>query len=245
MDSSWKKPSSWYDSIVSKDGHYYHQELVIPNSLRLLDLKKSSSLLDLACGQGVLARAIPKACAYLGIDGAPELITKAKGYSTHKYLVHDLSTPLELDKSFSHAVICLALQNIEDPSEVLASAHKHLKPKGKLLVVLNHPCFRIPRQSNWGIDEKKKLQYRRVDRYMTPMSIPLQTHPSKGNQSATMMTYHHSLSDISQMLCKAGFAIHVLEEWVSEKKSTGGKAKMENLARKEFPLFMAILAEKG
>jgi len=42
-----------------------------------------------------------------------------------------------------------------------------------LVIVLNHPCFRIPRQSGWGIDEKNKLQFRKVIKYMSPMEIPL------------------------------------------------------------------------
>jgi hypothetical protein len=38
--------------------------------------------------------------------------------------------------------------------------------------------------------------------------------------------------------------IEKIEEWVSDKKSEGGKAAMEDKARAEFPLFMAIAAKK-
>jgi hypothetical protein len=37
-----------------------------------------------------------------------------------------------------------------------------------MVLLLTHPCFRVPRQSGWGWDEQRKLQYRRVDRYLTP-----------------------------------------------------------------------------
>jgi hypothetical protein len=38
--------------------------------------------------------------------------------------------------------------------------------------------------------------------------------------------------------------IEKIEEWVSDKKSTGPMAKMEDRARDEIPMFMAILATK-
>jgi len=36
-----------------------------------------------------------------------------------------------------------------------------------------------------------------------------------------------------------------MEEWISDKKSTGAKARMENRSREEFPLFLALLAQKS
>jgi hypothetical protein len=35
-----------------------------------------------------------------------------------------------------------------------------------------------------------------------------------------------------------------MEEWCSDKKSEGAAARMEDRARKEFPLFLTILASK-
>jgi hypothetical protein len=46
------------------------------------------------------------------------------------------------------------------------------------------------------------------------------------------------------MLIDNGFLIERIEEWVSPKKSEGGMAKVEDSARAEFPLFMAIVARK-
>ena len=112
------------------------------------------------------------------------------------------------------------------------------------MLVLNHPCFRIPRQTRWDIDEPNKTQYRRIDRYMTPLEIPVATHPGHGARSETTRSYHLPLSEYSRMLCGNGFVIEKLEEWISEKHSVGEAAKMENRARKEFPLFLAILARK-
>jgi SAM-dependent methyltransferase len=138
----------------------------------------------------------------------------------------------------------LVIQNLEDPLKALGNASKALRPGGKLLIVMNHPCYRIPRQSSWGVDEAKKLQYRRIDLYLTPLKIPIQTHPGAGEKSETTWSFHRPLSDYVQALAKAGLMVETMEEWISDKKSTGPKAKMENRSRTEFPLFLAISARK-
>jgi hypothetical protein len=53
------------------------------------------------------------------------------------------------------------------------------------------------------------------------------------------------LAEYSRMLFEGGFLIERIEEWVSDKHSVGKASLMENRARSEFPLFMAILARKG
>ena len=72
------------------------------------------------------------------------------------------------------------------------------------------------------------------------MEIPIQMNPSQKAQSTKTYSYHFPLSEITTWLREAGFVITRLEEWCSNKSSTGKNAKMENRARKEFPLFLAI-----
>lgn len=243
MGSSWQGVSDWYDKIVSKEGHYYHRELILPNLLQLLQLKKGDAVLDLACGQGVLARQLPKGVDYTGVDGAKGLIDAAKGYSEAQFVHHDLTKPLALGRTFSHVVIVLAFQNISEPMQVLKTARSHLRKNGDLILVLNHPCFRIPRQSSWQVDESKKIQYRRIDRYGSPLQIPIYTSPSQKEDSQVTWSYHYSLSQISEMLSRENFGVDRLYEWYSNKQSSGKAAKMENFARKEFPLFLTVRAK--
>ena len=79
---------------------------------------------------------------------------------------------------------------------------------------------------------------------MSPMEIPIQMHPSQKKQSQKTYTYHFSLSDLTAWLRETGCVITRLEEWCSNKESTGKFAKMENRARKEFPLFLSIEAKR-
>ena len=246
--TSWESAEPWYNRCVGEKGHYYHQSVILSSTLRLLQIVSQStgSFLDLGCGQGVLARHLPAAVNYWGLDASASLIRDAKKQTknpNHHFLTADATQPLPLPKNqnFDWASFILCLQNMEDGKAALANAGRHLKKGGKLLLVLNHPCFRIPRQSAWGVDEAAKLQYRRLNTYMSPMKIPIQMNPGKKEQSIVTYSFHHPLSDYMRWLSEAGFVIGAMEEWCSDKKSEGGKARMEDRARKEFPLFLALL----
>lgn len=248
--TSWESVEKWYKNTVGDEGHYYHQHVVIPGMLRLLALEQapSPSLLDIACGQGILGRQIPKNVVYKGIDISPSLVSAAKKSDPnplHEYLLGDALKPLPTKKNdFTHAAIVLAIQNFEDPSLAIINAAKHLALQGRLVIAMNHPCFRILRQSSWKVDEVQKIQYRRIDRYTSPMKFPIQAHPSKGKDSSTTWSFHFPLATYSKWLHDAGFAIELIEEWHSNKTSTGKAAKMENRSREEIPLFLAIKAIK-
>lgn len=244
--TSWESVGKWYDKAVGKEGHYYHKHVVIPNVLKFI--KEKDRVLDLACGQGILARHLPKGVEYVGVDISKSLIEAAKKYDRkpgHSYFVRDITKSINIEKKgFSCAVCLLALQNIEKPEDVFRNASQLLDEGGTLIFVINHPCFRIPRQSSWGVDEPKKLQYRRIDRYMSPIKIPIQAHPSQGKESPSTLSFHYPISLYSNWLHNSGFTIDLIEEWCSDKVSTGKAAKMENRAREEIPMFLAIVAKK-
>jgi ubiquinone/menaquinone biosynthesis C-methylase UbiE len=242
-NTSWEKVGNWYNETVGKNGSYYHQQIILPNLIRLLELKKNSKLLDLACGQGVLARAIYDDVEYLGLDLAPNLIEEARKLDNnpkHSYGVADITRDLPIRNSgFSHGAIVLALQNVKHPFNVIKNMAKHLQPRGRLVIVLNHPSFRIPQHSDWEVKNGK--QYRIVDNYMSPLEIPIDSSPFDNKNNQQTWSFHYPLSAYSEMLGDNGFVIEKIEEWVSNKKSEGGMAAVEDKARKEFPLFMAIV----
>lgn len=245
-DSSWEPVGKWYNEIVGKEGHYYHQHVILPRVMGLL--KGAHKVLDLGCGQGILSRALDKEVDYTGVDLSRSLVEDAKKQNrrkNHQFFLGDTTKPLPIsDHDYTHTIFILSLQNMALPEQAIANAALHMKNGGTLVLILNHPCFRIPRQSSWGIDDKQKVQYRRIDRYLSPLEIPIQSAPSKGKTSSETWSYHHSLTDIMGWLQKANFLTESIEEWCSDKESSGGAAKMENRARQEIPMFMMIKALK-
>ncbi len=247
-NSSWDPYSKWYDAIVGEKGHFFHREVILPALKKLFqfDDTPSPSLIDLGCGQGFLAGEIPDKVRYVGVDIGKDLLSIASQHHKRaEFYERDLAKPLDIpEKPFTHGIFLLSLQNIPDLKTAIESGSRYLAPGGRLFLVLNHPCFRIPRQSSIEIDEKNQLQYRRINLYHTSLSIPIQMHPGK-QSTALSYSFHHPLEDYFRALKSGSLVVEELEELYSTKLSTGKHAKMENRARNEFPYFMIIVAKKS
>ena len=229
-DTSWQGVAKWYNQKLSASGSYYHEHTVIPGVLDMLELDKSSTLLDLACGQGILPQRIKQLDRYVGIDLASDLITsakKAKYPFDATFQVGDVSQSLNLgSQKFSHITMILALQNIEHPAMVIRNIAEHLQKNGAVVIVMNHPMFRIPRQSSWEIDQQSKMQYRRINRYYSELKIPIDMHPGERQKKLTW-SFHHPLSFYFDLFKKNNLVVTDLQEWVSDKESEGKAAKGE------------------
>lgn len=246
-DTSWGRVSSWYDEML-KDGDSYQQKVIEPNLLRVIDIKKGEKILDLGSGQGHFARLFAKAGAeVVGLEISEELISIAKKYETKGiyYILGKADDALNFKKEeFNKVAIVLALQNMKNMVKVVEEVSRVLKPGGKFFIVLNHPAFRVPQETDWGFDEQKKEQFRKVFSYMTPKEVPIIMDPGKTGKEKTF-SYHRPLQDYFKAFAKNGLAVSRLEEWISHKKSSAGPKQIaEDSARKEIPLFLCIEAVK-
>lgn len=245
--TSWEKSADWYDRIIGERGSELYQAVVIPGALKLLDVKRGDRVLDLGCGQGVFCRAMAqKGAEVTGVDASPTLIQKAKTYPVRppiRYLARDAAHIGDLGE-FDALSAILCVQNMEKLDDVTAAAARALKPGGRMLWVMNHPAFRIPRQSSWGFEDERKLQYRRLDAYSSELCIPIVMHPGKHDSESTV-SFHRSLAGLTKHGFAHGLVLGGIEEWHSHKESQPGpRARAENRARKEFPLFLALLWRK-
>jgi ubiquinone/menaquinone biosynthesis C-methylase UbiE len=250
LQTDWNEVADWYDQLVGESGSEYHQHVVIPGVLRLLGAASSAgqSVLDVACGQGVLCRVLQsRGLQVTGIDAAAELIRAARqrGPADIHYQIADARDLSSLrDADFDAAACVLAIQNIHPLGPIFQGISRVLKPAGRLVLVMMHPCFRSAKESSWGWDESAKIQYRRVDRYLIPRKTPIVTHPGSSPDQYTW-TFHQPISGYVKALRQAGLLVDALEEWPSHKKSTSGpRAGAENVAREEIPMFLAIRAIK-
>ena len=262
VSTSWGGVAKWYDETVEEKGSY-QQDLILPNLLRLMAIKKGEKVLDLACGQGLFSREFAKAGAkVVASDISSELVEIAKkksptplstksGQAEIDYHVASAdSLPFLKDGVIEKIAMVLALQNIENMNGTLAECARVLAPNGKLYLVLNHPAFRIPKESAWEFDEATKIQYRRIDRYISSLKSEIDMNPGlnapQGRIGRVMtLSFHRPLQAYVKALGKSGFAITRLEEWTSHKKSQKGpRAEAENRARAEIPLFLTLEAQK-
>ena len=245
--TGWDDAADWYVGWVGEFGSEHHRRIAIPAALELLDVRPSERVLDVGCGHGVLARPLLEAGAvYTGVDASPRLIAAAqRSYGRNgRFIVGDAtrlgSLPDLAAASFDAAVFLLSIQDMDPLDAAVAGAARLLVPGGRLVTVMTHPAFRIPRHSGWGWDEGRKLRYRRVDSYLTEMAIPLS--PTAGRRTVST-TYHRPLEAYVAALADAGLAVDALRELPTFKAARSGPtAKAENAANREFPLFLALRA---
>lgn len=248
--TSWEGVARWYGKHMDREGTL-QDAVVLPGAERLLQAASGKRYLDIACGEGAFTRLLARKprIGVAGFDASPSLIERAKRRAPKgaEYAVADARSFASRypTGSFDGAACLLAIQNIDDIEPVFRDAAKVLKSGAKLVLVMNHPSFRQPRQSGWGWDESRKLQYRRVDKYLGAYDLPIQAHPGS-EPGVVTHSYHRPLQTYVKALAKHGFTIADLEEWPSHKTSDSGpKARAENAARNEIPMFLALVAVRS
>lgn len=246
--TSWGGVAGWYDKLLEQGDDTYQTKVILPNLIRAIDIHKGVRVLDLGCGQGFFSRAFNlEGAEVAGVDISSELITLAQKQSPKeiRYFARgadDLS--VFQDGYFEKITLVLAIQNIEAPHKVFKECARILKPGGQLYIVLNHPAFRVLKESSWGFDEQTKTQYRRIDRYMSESKVEVDMNPSRPGTVMTL-SFHRPLQYYFKTLANAGFSVGRLEEWLSHRESGEGPRKdAEDRARMEIPLFLFLHASK-
>lgn len=270
-DTSWGHEAEWYDDYLA-DNDSYQKQIIMPNILRIINPVRGKKILDLACGQGFFSEAMmDKGANIVGVDISRELIDIAKNRFKNKMSGGDSFIVSPADKIISagvgestcdSAMCILAAQNIKEFDVAIKEVSKGLKPKGKFVIVLNHPCFRVPKSSDWHFDAegggpegdpsytiingKKTGRYGRVIySYMSEEVMKIDMHPGEQDRRKKSYTssFHRPMQVYSKWLANAGFCILRIEEWTTHKKSNPGTRELaDKRAKKEIPLFMCIEA---
>lgn len=245
--TSWGRVASWYDELLAQEGTY-QKEVILPHLRRLMNIQKGAHVLDLACGPGFFSQEFATLGAeVIGVDISKELIARAEKNTPKELCVSYHVSPAHKlafieEKSISEVVLVLAVQNMDDPALVFAACSRILKPSGRMHIVMNHPTFRVPEDSSWGWDKEQNIQYRRIDAYLTEKRVRIAMHPGS-DPSLKTVSYHRPVQFYFKALARAGFAVSVLEEWTSHKKSGSGPRQIaENRSRREIPLFLYMQA---
>lgn len=247
--TSWDPVAEWYRGMVGEGGHQYHRKYAIPALLDLLQPLQGEQVLDIGCGPAPLAPFVAQVGAhYTGVDASERLLQAAREHHGRdgRFVLGDarrLQSIRDLKAgSFDAATFLLSIQDMDPLGEVLRAAAWALRPGGQLVALLLHPCFRVPRQSGWGTDEGRKLRYRRVDRYLTPLPVPMKPYPG---QTGVTRSFHRPLSMYVNLLGENGLLIDRMTEIPAyDERDAHNQSRADNLSDKEIPLFLGLRARK-
>ncbi|MFW9787766.1 MAG: class I SAM-dependent methyltransferase [Candidatus Thorarchaeota archaeon] len=141
---------TWVENMRRAD-EYHHTNIILPEVYRLLEAQKNERVLDVACGEGNVARHLARCGAVVtGIDISRMLdhaIAKEKeeklGIDYQKLNAEKLEE--EFGESLFHKVVCnMALMDIADYGAALKQVSRVLKNNGVFVFSITHPAFVFP-----------------------------------------------------------------------------------------------------
>ena len=130
------------------DGEYAFKDFPLSSHRQVLDeVPAGSRVLDLGCGQGLLAeRLVARGCEVTGVDMlAPEMVSPALS----GYLRRDLNPPLDLPfgREFDCILLADVAEHISRSESLIADLRRYLKEDGRLIVSLPNIALWVYRLS--------------------------------------------------------------------------------------------------
>ena len=247
---AWESLAAWYDEKQGDEGDLWHRTLIDPALLRVVGPVAGLRVLDLACGNGYLARRFARMGAGVtGADASASIIERARRREAKvplgiAYHIADTARLEMLEDARFDVVVCnMALMDIEDAAGAIGETGRVLRPGGRFVASLSHPCFDIPNASAWVVERTDftTTTWRKVSRYcgIFEGSVPWSVGP---NEFMHTPVYHRPLSWYVRALRAAGFVILGLEEPEPTEEFLAGAPQGQWIA--QIPLHCVIEARK-
>jgi ubiquinone/menaquinone biosynthesis C-methylase UbiE len=202
-----------------------------------------AQLLDVGCGSGYFARAMAERGATVtAFDISPKMIEHARAAGgAIDYRVLDAGAIGEAfaPASFDVVTSCMALQDMPSPGAVMAAIRRVLKPGGRLVASIEHPCGQTPfRQWERAPDGTKRWLC--IDRYYERTWV---AYTWRGWQyEFTTSAYHAPLEDWFAWIRDAGLVVSDLREPRPTAEALRLHPELEDATRVPYFLMFVALA---
>lgn len=147
----WDNKADFWDSLHGDEGNRFHRTLISPSVERLLELREGERVLDVACGNGTMARRL----AALGgqvtaTDFSAALIERAQARAQHAgtpidYRVVDATDEaalIALGEGAFDAITCtMALMDMPTVAPLFRAVRRLLAKGGRFVFATSHPSF--------------------------------------------------------------------------------------------------------
>ncbi|HZT95676.1 MAG TPA: class I SAM-dependent methyltransferase [Chloroflexota bacterium] len=218
----WRHNAEFWDQRMG-EGNDFQLTLVHPSVERLLQIEPGELILDAACGNGIFSRRLADLGAKVVAFDLEPMIRLAEARSERyrdsiEYRILDATDRdalAELDSSRFDAACCnMALMDIADINPLLAAMPRLLKPGGRFVFSVCHPCFntsgvaRVLEQSD--VDGELINAYSlRVLRYL---SLEAEKGIAMVGQPEPQYYFNRTLSQLFGECFRAGLIVDGLEE---------------------------------
>jgi 2-polyprenyl-3-methyl-5-hydroxy-6-metoxy-1,4-benzoquinol methylase len=168
----WDYAADAYTQRQASGDDFYRYEFLGPAQVEACGDVAGLAVLDVGCGNGYLARELARRGARMtGIDISPRMIEHARAQEAADplgidYRVADAAEIADhfAAGSFDMAASCIALQDMPALSAVLRAVHAVLRPGGRFVASITHPCTDTPFRQ-WERDESRAKRWLCIDRY--------------------------------------------------------------------------------
>lgn len=220
----WNQKAHFWDALHGDFGNSFHQRLVEPSVLQLLELKEGEAVLDVGCGNGALARRLAERGARVtAFDFSEELIRLASARSAELSPAIDFSVidgtdevaMLALGAGCFDAITCtMALMDMPTIEPLFRAAARTLRPGGRFVFSTQHPAFNS--NNPIFVHEKEDRDGVVGDHYAVKLRAYLDMPPVKGagapGEPSPHYYYHRPLSELLGAAFAVGFVLDGLLE---------------------------------
>ena len=241
LTDTYASNAEFWVRIIREQLDRYRTDLTDAAVLDALGDVDGARVLDGGCGEGYMGRLLAQRGAQVtGIETSAALIDAAREHPDAErhgisYAVASLEAIPEPDDSFDAAVCNHVISDVADPAAALKELGRVLRPGGRLVLLMLHPCFytaHAERDATGTIPVTTYFSERHVD----------QTFKVAGIESPDEVHMRfRPLEFYTRCITEAGFAITaLLEPHPSAELLAPDQWWQRNFVK---PLFMLIAAE--
>jgi len=251
IGEAWNRVADRWFSRYGEFGDVNREYIIDPTIFKILGQVKGKRILDAGCGNGYLCRLLSKKGAEIvGVDVSKRSIEIAEEIEKKEpmNIQYQIGSICDLrmfeDDAFDLIVSNIVLDDLQDIDKAIRELYRVLKPEGKLVFSILHPCFSSPPVHGWvrkPVDSQRKEDrlYWMVDRYFD-RSIEEWTY----FDFPPVYSFHRPLSDYMMTLTKNGFTVTDFEEPVPANKTIAEHYREFGNEHDRIPWFLIIGATK-